>query len=38
MEFMVLGKFGDKEYTTQYIVSYILLNTIYCGCGALQQP
>ena len=38
MEFMALGKFGDKEYTTQYIVSYILFNTISCGYGALQQP
>lgn len=29
-----LGKFGDREYTTQYIVSHVLLNTIYCGlCG-----
>lgn len=38
MEFMALGKFGDKEYTTQYIVLYILCNTIGCGYGTLQQP
>ena len=38
MEFMALGQFGDKGYMTQYIVSYIILNTIYCGYGALHQP